>query len=251
MSNQSYYSLAPYYDALMEDISYDQWAAFIQSILLSANIGPSSLILDAGCGTGQMTVRLAKMGYDMIGVDISPEMLSAASALSAFHGVSPLFICQDMSDIELYGTVKACISCLDSLNYLTRPGEFERFFALMHNYVEKDGLLIFDLNTKEKFSHIYGDNAYILEDEGVFLGWQNYFNEKSGLCTFDLSLFVCEKDGRYTRHDERHIQRYHSPRRVKALLKKHGFEILGVYSDFSFTPACEKDHRHYYLCKRL
>ena len=250
MENESYSILALHYDSLMEEIDYDAWADFIRRIFIENGITEGMSVLDCACGTGQMTCRLSKMGYDMIGVDLSEQMLSRAQALCAAEGYSPLLIRQDMSELDLYGTVKGAICCLDSVNYLTRAGQLERFFALMHNYVEKDGIFIFDLNTRKKFEEIYADNAYVLEDERVLLAWQNDYNPKTKLCTFDLSFFVRQKDGRYIRQNEIQRERYYPSSTVKRLLKKQGFEIIGVYADFNMTFADENDLRHYYVCRR-
>ena len=245
-----YGALAPFYDELMEDVDYDLWADFIEKAFTKNSVDKGSLVLDAGCGTGQMTLRLAKKGYDMIGVDISPEMLSIARERAERERISPLFICRDMSDIELYGTVKAAISCLDSVNYLTKKGALESFFACMELYIEKGGLLIFDVNTKKKFEEVYGFNSYVLESDGVLCAWQNYYNPKTRLCDFDLSFFVEGPDGRYTRSDESQSERYHPTKTLKSLLGAHSFEILAVVGDFDMTPATNDDLRHYYICKR-
>lgn len=247
----TYGALAPYYDLLMSDIDYDLWAELIDRLFAKQGIPKGSLILDAGCGTGQMTVRLAKKGYDMIGVDISPEMLSLARDFSEKERVNPLFICRDMSDTELYGTVKGAISCLDSVNYLTAPGQLERFFACMELYIEKDGLFIFDVNTKKKFEQVYADNAYILENEGVLCAWQNYYNPKTRLCTFDLSFFEEDADGRYIRSDERQTERCFPTATIKRLLARHSFEIVDIFGGLDMTKATEEHLRHYYVCKKV
>ena len=150
------------------------------------NIRPKTA-MDLACGTGSMTHAMAARGYDMIGVDRSPEMLSTALSRTDFdrEGPSPLFLCQDMRSFELYGTVGAVVCCLDSLNHLTEDGELEKCFALVHNYLNPDGLFLFDVNAPHKFRHTYGTNDFILENDGAVCCWQNQF-DPAALKALDL-----------------------------------------------------------------
>ena len=163
-----------------------------------------------------------------------------------------LYLLQDMRSFELYGTVGAVLCCLDSINYLTEDGDLEECFATVHNYLDPDGLFLFDMNTPYKFEHIYANNAYVLEDEIVYdendtgliyCGWQNTYHPESGLCDFDLSLFEEDADGRYRRSDEHQVERCYDLETVKALLADAGFELLGVFGGFDFSspaPDCER-----------
>jgi len=250
----AYSELAAFYDRLNGEVDYNAWSAFLISLLEEHGIGKGSTLLDAGCGTGQITVRLAKAGYDMIGVDLSPEMLSLARALSESESVSPLFLCQDISEIDLYGTVRAAISTLDSLNYLTKKEAFESFFSRIRNFIEPGGLLIFDLNTKYKFERVYGDNDYILEDDGVFCGWSNHYSASTRLASFSLSIFERLQNGDYARRDEYQQERFYPDSTVKKLLDRFGFDLVAMYSDIDRTPADPSrgsaDLRRFFVCKK-
>ncbi len=242
--------LAPFYDQLNSDVNYDGLCAFFCKALAKRNIHPPALILDAACGTGSMTLRLAKAGYDMIGIDLSTEMLSEARDKCADEGVFPLLLCQSLTGIDLYGTVKAALCTLDSLNYLTGAGELESCFTLMHNYIEPNGLFFFDVNTPHKFEQIYGDNCYILESPNVYCGWQNHYNLRTHLCTFELTFFEKLPDGKWKRSEELQRERCYSDRTIQLLLHKTGFELIGCYGALDCTPAAADDDRHYYLCLR-
>ena len=257
---KSYEALAAVYDALGTDIDYKGFADFYEAAFQKAGLSPT-LILDLGCGTGKMTVEMAKRGYDMIGVDGSAEML--AEAFARAEGRSDiLWLLQDMRSFELYGTVGAVTCCLDSLNYLLDDGDLQKCFATVHNYLDPDGLFLFDMNTPYKFSHTYGDNAYILEDElvwdegteseeraAVFCGWQNHFDSKTKLCDFYLSLFLEQENGSYRREDEHQRERCYEMEEILCALKATNLELLGVWSDFSFTEPDEKTER-WYFCAR-
>ena len=240
--------LAPIYDSINSDIDYSEWADFIEKIIArDYKQGKPELVLDLGCGTGSMTLELAKRGYDMTGIDYSPEMLDIARNRAIDEGLDSkmLWLCQDMTEFELYGTVDVTVSCLDSLNHLTGGSDLESCLKLVHNYLIPDGLFIFDINGKYKFENIYADNSYVIEEAGSFCVWQNYYDEKSKLCDFYITLFKEGQNGTYRRYDEVQTERMYTLRTVKSLLKKCGFELIGVYSDFDFTEGTDNDERLY------
>ena len=145
--------IAPIYDEINKEIDYSAWADFIESAVKANSDTRPELVLDLGCGTGSMTLELAKRGYDMTGVDLSVEMLDIARerAYDSDLADKMLWLCQDMTGFELYGTVDLAVSCLDCLNHLTKPGELDKCLSLVHNYLIPDGLFIFDVNGKAKF----------------------------------------------------------------------------------------------------
>ena len=207
-------------------------------------------MLDLACGTGRMTRELAGRGYDMIGVDGSEDMLNCAY-MSGTQGI--LYLLQDMREFELYGTVGAVVCCLDSINYLVDDGDMGKTFSCIHNYLDPDGLVLFDVNTPYKFENIYGDNAYILECESdgmaCYCGWQNQYDKNSGICDFYLSVFEENGDGTYSREDEHQRERCYTRENIEATLKDSGFELLGVFSDYKFTVAGESDQRWYVVAR--
>ena len=240
--------LAPIYDSINSDIDYSEWADFIEKIIArDYKQGKPELVLDLGCGTGSMTLELARRGYDMTGIDYSPEMLDIARNRAIDEGLESkmLWLCQDMTEFELYGTVDVTVSCLDSLNHLTGNQDLESCLKLVHNYLIPDGLFIFDINGKYKFENIYSDNSYVIEQDGSFCVWQNYYDEKSKLCDFYITLFKEGQNGTYRRYDEVQTEKMYTLRTVKSLLKKCGFELIGVYSDFDFTEGTDNNERLY------
>lgn len=251
---KSYEALARVYDRLNGEVDYAAIAAFYEAAFARYGIRPE-LVLDLGCGTGSMTLELAKRGYDMIGVDGSEEMLSKAyERMWREERTGILFLKQDMREFELYGTVGAVVSTLDCINYLTEDGDLDKCFALVHNYLDPDGVFVFDVNTPYKFRHVYGDNAYILEEEdgSAFCGWQNDFDAESGLCRFLLSVFTEEKDGRYERTDEEQTERCYSREELTDALERAGFEEIAFFGDLDFGEPNEKTERWYITarCKK-
>ena len=261
MGCEGYGAIAKVYDKLNADIDYGVWADFVEECFSKFLPQKPELVLDLACGTGSMTIPLADRGYDMIGVDGSEDML--AEAFTRAEGRSDiLWLLQDMREFELYGTVGAVTCCLDSLNYLLDPADLKKCFATVHNYLDPDGLFLFDMNTPYKFRHTYGDNAYILEDElvwdegmeseecaAVFCGWQNHFDPKTNLCDFYLSLFVEQENGSYRREDEHQRERCYTLESIKMHLERAGMEFLGVYADFDMKEPDDNDDRWYIVAK--
>ena len=247
---EGYGAIAEIYDRLNAEIDYRAWAEFAEKNFDRYLTARPSLVLDLACGTGSMTMALSERGYDMIGVDGSEEMLSVAYERSA--GKSILYLLQDMRRFELYGTVGAVTCCLDSLNYLTGEGDLEECFATVHNYLEPDGLFLFDMNTPYKFEKVYGDNAYILEDEGTYCGWQNEYDAHTRLCHFYLSVFREGDEGGYVREDEEQHERCYSMSEIREALLRTGFELLSVSADYDFGEISENTERWYFAarCKK-
>ncbi len=250
MSAPAYSVLASCYDALMEDVDYPAWADFYEAQFARYADKKPSMVLDLGCGTGVLTNLLAGRGYDMIGIDLSGEMLSRASSAALAEGKSVLYLEQDMRSFDLYGTVDAVVCSLDGINYLTKKEDVARCFARVHTFLGDGGLFLFDVNTPWKFAHIFGDESYILEDETTFLGWQNQYNPKTGLCRFYLTFFCETASGLWERFEEVQSERAYSDRVLRRLLEQAGFDVLDIVSDFSGTPAGDEDERHYFICKK-
>ncbi len=258
---EGYSAVARVYDRLNAEIDYTAWADFVEACFDRFLPSRPELVLDLACGTGSMTIELASRGYDMIGIDGSADMLSEAY-MRASGLPRLLFLQQDMRAFELYGTVGAITCCLDSLNYLLLPEELSQCFACAHNYLDPDGLFLFDMNTPFKFRQIYGNNAYILEDElvwdagteheeraAVFCGWQNEFHPETGICDFDLSIFEELSNGSYRRSDEHQQERCYELDEILTALKANGFELLGVWSDWSFSPPTDTTERWYFAAR--
>lgn len=250
-----YGSIANIYDKINDEIDYAAWADFIEKCFANFLNEKPSIVLDLACGTGSMTMELAKRGYDMIGADGSEEMLSIAyeKMYSCENAGKILYIRQDMRSFELYGTVGAVTCCLDSINYLSDDGDIDRCFSLVHNYLDPDGLFIFDVNTPYKFENVYSDNAYIHEDEldgrSVLCAWQNEYDKNKRLCNFYLSVFEQDDSGAYIRTDEAQVERCFERDELEAALMRNGFELIGAYGSYELTEAQPNDLRWYFVAR--
>ena len=249
----NYFALAKVYDVLNSEIDYAKWAKYIDEKIKKHSKIDVSLVLDLCAGTGSMTMELDALGYDMTAIDLSPEMLDIAreKAVMAGREKDILFLCQNMCEFELFGTVQAVVSCLDSLNHLDSESDLEKVFKLVHNYLESGGIFCFDMNSEFKFENIYADNAYVLEDEGIYCGWQNQYDRESRICEFFTSIFVESEDGSYERFDDYEREYCFSHERVEKLLEKCGFEVISVESDTDSSPVTDESDRLYYTVRKI
>lgn len=235
----SYVDFAYVYDKLICQ-DYEKWADYTEKIFEKNNIKPN-LVLDLGCGTGSITNILAKRGYDMIGVDVSCDMLNVAREKMINEGQDVLYLNQDIRNFELYGTVDAVLCTLDVLNYITDENELKKIFLLVKNYLNKGGIFIFDVNTRYKLEHILSNNTFVTEENGIFYTWENEF--ENDLSTQYFSFFKEEPDGRYSRFDETHIQRAYDLEKLCDLLKSCGFSVSDIFDVLTFSKPkqnCEK-----------
>lgn len=241
----AYSKFAEIYDDLMNDVPYDRIAEIVDSKIKKYEI-KNNIVLDLACGTGTLTKELSDKGYEMIGADMSAEMLQKAQEKNP--GV--LFLNQPMEDFELYGTVGAIVCSLDGINYLTDDESLYETFRLCNNYLEPDGILIFDINTEYKFKNVLADNIFTFDSEDIFYTWENDYSEEEKLCDFYLTFFVKEGE-QYTRFDETHTERAFSDEEIEKALKSNGFSIIEKLDDFTGKPATHESERVMYVCKNI
>ena len=236
---EAYTDFSYVYDEFMEETPYDEWCDRIRKLLAAEGI-TDGLILELGCGTGAMTVRMRNAGFDMIGADISESMLQVAMSRDA-EGI--LYLQQDMREFELYGTVRAIYSCCDSVNYLTDPQDVVRMMELVNNYLDPGGLFIFDFNTPYKYGTVIGNTVIAENREDKSFIWENYWYNEERVNEYDLTVYVREEDGRYRRFTEEHYQRGYSPAEMITYAEKAGMKFVAGYDDYTEDKMHEESQR--------
>ncbi len=230
---ESYTALAKVYDALMRDVDYDEWAAYLDGFLLQ-NGARGAAIADCACGTGQLSVRLARLGYRVTGIDRSEAMLHEAAENARSCGLMIPFVQQDMKKLRLHKQADAIVCACDGVNYLLSASEVRAFFKAANAALKPGGMLLFDVSSRYKLQHVLGCNTFgEAEDACVYL-WKNGYDAASHLCEIQLTLFV-SNGSLYERFDERHVQRGHSVRELTNWLEDAGFTDVRAYEAFTLN----------------
>ena len=306
---EAYSSFAEVYDLFQDNIPYEEWCEYLAGLLEEYGVR-DGIVLDLGCGTGTVTELLAERGYDMIGVDNAEEMLGIAMRKKAARIVakedamasgddadelpevdedmdgsdkqveadrdrrdSILYLCQDMREFELYGTVAAAVSICDSMNYITDLEDLTQVFRLVNNYLDPNGVFIFDMNTPYKYEELLADNTFAeVRDESSFI-WENYYDEEERINEYALTLFIREtpdeeefgeeefdededeyswsgaSDGVYHRYTETHYQRAYTLEEVRAAAEEAGLVWVAAYDAFTREPVREDSERIYIVLR--
>lgn len=243
---ESYTDFASVYDIFMEDTPYEKWSKTIVDILKKEKI-EDGLVLDLGCGTGTLTNLLSDEGFDMIGVDLSDRMLQIAMDKKQDRDI--LYLCQDMREFELYGTVRAIVSVCDSVNYLTEPEELVECFKLVNNYLDPSGLFIFDFNTIHKYRDVIGDSTIAETREECSFIWENYFYPEDNVNEYDVTIFVKEEGDLYRKFVEEHYQRGYSLEEMKKALEDAGLIFVEAKDGDNYGAVTENSERILVIAK--
>ena len=245
---EAYTGFASVYDLFMDNIPYKDWCDYVTGLLKEHGIS-DGLLLDLGCGTGKLTRLLAAEGYDMIGVDLSEEMLEIALEHEMEDPKQILYLQQDMREFELYGTVRAIVSICDSMNYLEDYEDLVQVLRLANNYLDPKGIFIFDMNTVYKYREQLGEQTIAENREESSFIWENYFDEGEMVNEYDLTLFIRDEDGRYSKYEETHYQKAFEISEVLKAVKEAGMELVAVYDAFTREPVKENSDRVYFVVR--
>lgn len=242
-----YGDFAYVYDILTNDVNYSEWADHIEALFSKYCENKPRLVLDLACGTGSLTIELAKRGYDMIGIDLSPDMLSCAMGKSSKKDLPILWVCQDMRSFELYGTADAIVCCLDGLNYILNSADLAKVFSLVNNYLNPGGLFIFDMSSPFKLEKNLGNNLFYEIRNDIAYLWRNKYNKKDRILTLDLTFFVRKEEDLYKRFEERQKQKAWDIGEVIPILEKSGLKFLDVFDAFTENPPEKTSQRYFYI----
>lgn len=245
----AYSSFASVYDELTVNVDYKQRADYIMKILRDNGI-ENGLLLDLACGTGSLSVEFAKNGFEVIGTDSSADMLTEAQNKAFNEGVDILFLCQKMQETDLYGTVRAIVCSLDSVNHLSDIGELKETFLKLKNFTDDGGIMIFDVNTVYKHQSVLGNNTFIYDEKNVYCVWQNNLLSDGVTVGINLDFFVKNTKGSYERFSESFKETAFSDEEITNAAENAGFRVVNRFAENGFE-APEKDtERIYYVVRR-
>lgn len=245
----SYSVFARYYDSLTLNVNYPARADYLCNLFSRFN-HDTGITLDLACGTGSLTVELAKRGFDIYGIDGSMSMLSVAQQKAADNDLNILFLCQQMQHIDLYGTVDTVICALDSMNHLTSENDVLSAFQRVSLFLNEGGYFVFDVNTTYKHKCILANNTFVYDTDDVYCVWQNNYEPKMNRVGISLDFFACDGEV-YRRNSEHFFERAYTTDQLVAMLNKSGMELVHLYDDMSFSEPNDKSERLVFVTKKI
>ena len=245
---KSYNYFANLYDCLTDNVNYQVRSDYISDFFDDNNLSVATVV-DLACGTGSISVLLAKKGYNVIGVDLSQEMLSIASQKAFENGCNLTLYNAKMQEFRLPEPVDACVCCLDSINHLTDESDVVETFRCVYNNLKQGGIFIFDVNTVYKHKYVLADKTFVFEDEDYYLVWDNeQIDEFEIRILLDMFIFNGEN---YDRYSEEFNERAYTVEFLRDNLNSVGFEIIGIYDDLSKSSPSNESERIYFVCKKV
>ena len=245
----SYEFLADSYDALTVDVRYRTWADYLEKQFAKASV-PVHTVLDLACGTGSLTMELALRGYEMIGVDKSAEMLSVAvEKCRDLPGETPIFLNQPMEKLDLYGTIDACVCCLDSVNYVTRPAALKRAFSRVHLFLMPGGLFVFDVKTPEALERADGE-MFLDETEDTYCVWRADYSHRRRILTYGMDIFRAREDGTWDRGEEMHEEYAYTMEELEEYLREAGFVDVRRWGNLKLRAPRSGEERVFFTARK-
>lgn len=247
--NQAYSSLAQFYDESI-GVDYGEWLRYLLSLTLRHHHLPKE-ILDLGCGTGNLSIPLAKRGYKVTAVDISREMIAVAQNKALAENLEIAFLVQDMRRLDLpASTFTTVVSGCDVVNYITTPEDLQSAFSAVNRVLQPGGLWLFDLNSARKLQETYGHQSYADLQSDYSYFWDNSYDWQQHLCQMELTFFAKTWGGLYERVTETHQQKLWWPQDIRKMAKLTGFTCLACYDFLSTSRWSTKAERWQFVLRK-
>ena len=252
----AYETVAAIYDSLMRDVDYAQWARYLDGLLKKHHC-PGKRLLDLGCGTGNISIPLAQMGYQVTALDDEAEMLEIAEKKSAEAGVPVDWRQQDITDPELGQILAgeqqfdAVIATFDVFNHLTEPEDLQTVLYTVERLLMESGVLIFDVQTPYKLREYLGDHIFTWHSPDVEYMWENHFDQETQICQMEITFFQRCENGLYRRKTMYQEERLYELELLKLWLNFSNLELLGVYRELSEEAVASTDHRAVFVARPM
>ena len=244
-----YEALAASYDGLTRDIPYEKYLRFFKTLLRRHGV-TATTVLDLACGTGSLSVLLAKHGYEVLGVDRSEEMLTvAAEKAMELEENQPFFVAQPMQRLKIPEPVDACVCALDSINYVTKPQDVQKAFRRVYESLRPGGLFVFDINTPYKLEGLDGQ-VFLDETEDSYCVWRTFYAPGRKICTYQVDLFRLNANGSWDRAFEEHRERAWGREELETYLTEAGFGAVTVTGDLTSRPPAAEEDRWIFRCQK-
>lgn len=244
-----YEALAASYDGLTRDIPYEKYLRFFKTLLRRYGV-KATTVLDLACGTGSLSMLLAKHGYRVLGVDRSEEMLTvAAEKAMELEENQPFFVAQPMQRLKIPEPVDACVCALDSINYVTKPQDVQKAFRRVYESLRPGGLFVFDINTPYKLEGLDGQ-VFLDETEDSYCVWRAVYDKRHSLCRYGMDLFQQANDGLWERSFEEHVERAYTPEELSQWLTDAGFAQVEQFGNLRLEAPENTELRIFFAAKK-
>ncbi len=245
-----YGGFAGVYDRLMDDFDYEGWADYYLEAMARTGASSIQTVCDCACGTGSMSVALAKRGLRVTGVDISAEMLEVAAVKARAAAQKIMLVKQDMCRLALPRPVDAIVCACDGVNYLTSVARVRGFFAAAHAALRPGGCLAFDISSRYKLETVVGNAFFGEERDDVAYLWSNRFDPEKRTVHMDVTFFIRTEGGLYQRVNEAHVQRAHEADEIAEALQGGGFRGIQICGDRTFgAPGAQEERIHFFAVR--
>jgi len=250
-NNMAYGQMGYVYDPFMKGAPYDKWLTFTREMIRKSGIAVQK-VADLGCGTGELTIKLAKEGYQLLGVDYSIDMLTHADQKSRQENLDIQWIHQDLRELEGLDQLDVAVSFCDVMNYITSKSDLKNVVERIAKALKPGGLFMFDIHSLDYVSNYLVNNSFTEVTDDLAYIWDCIAGDQPGEMYHELTFFTLENDGKYDRIDEFHHQRTYSAQEYKKILTAAGFENPVLYSDFSLKSdhLTEKTERIFIVTKK-
>ena len=247
---KAYTGFALVYDEYMDNIPYEEWSGYLMELMKENGITEGMQVADLGCGTGTVTMILDDAGYDCVGIDNAPDMLTIAADKMYESEKQIVYSLQDMRDFEFPYKMDGMISICDSMNYITTVSDLISVFQCVGDNLKDGGVFIFDLKTIHFFRDVLADNTYAENrDESAFV-WDNIYHEDNRNNEYDLAVFIMNEEGTFDRYEESHYQHGFSLDEVHCAAATAGLKVKAVYDAFTHDEPNEESERYYFVLEK-
>ena len=244
---RNYQKFAAVYDSIMDDSLYDQWTDFS---LRHFPKKKKAKLLELACGTGIQSIRFKQAGFDVTGLDLSQDMLDLAAKRAKTAHVDIPFVQGNMLDLSSVGIFDYVTCYSDSICYMEDEVEVGDVFKQVYDHLNEGGIFIFDVHSTYQTDEIFPGYSYHENAEDFAMVWDSYADEAPHSVVHELTFFIQDEDGRFTRFDEVHEERTYDILTYDILLEQAGFKSFKVYADFEDKEPNDTSQRWFFVCEK-
>lgn len=245
--NKNYEKFASVYDAIMDDTLYDKWTDFSLRHLPKKK---GAKLLELACGTGIQSLHFAQAGFDVTGLDLSQDMLDLAAKRVKKAHVNIPFVQGNMLDLSAVGTFDYVTCYSDSICYMQDEVEVGDVFKQVYDHLKEGGVFIFDVHSTYQIDEVFPGYSYHENAEDFAMVWDSYADDAPHSVVHELTFFIQDEDGRFTRYDEVHEERTYEVLTYDILLEQAGFKSFKLYADFEDKEPTETSRRWFFVCEK-